>query len=105
MTGHAKPVRGEETDWRWHWLLNLSPALRWIGHIEGMWPSFGGRRPHATPGREENCSAGGGGAEAHFPNPPPSLAAMTGGRGSGRGCPTCRAAGGGGGQPNIYGSK
>ena len=43
----------------------------------------------SQPGREENCSAGGGGGdtEAHFPNPP------------GRGCPTCRAAGGGGVNP------
>ena len=58
-------------------------------------------------GREENCSAGGGGGdtEAHFPNPPPSLLGRRDGRGgSGQGCPTCRA-GGGGGQPNIYGSK
>ena len=41
-----------------------------------------------------------------FPTPPPpSLAAVTGGGGSGRGRPTCRAGRGGGGQPNIYGSK
>ena len=55
-------------------------------------------------GREENCSAwgGGGGTEAHFPNPP-LLGRRDGRGGSGRGCPTCRAGGGGG--PNIYGSK
>ena len=58
------------------------------------------------PGREENCSAGGGGdTEAHFPNPPPpSLAAVTGGgvRGGGARPAVPR---GGGGQPNVYGSK
>ena len=49
-------------------------------------------------GREENCSAGGGGGdtEAHFPNPPPPLLGRRDGRGgSGRGCPTCRSGGGG----------
>ena len=49
-------------------------------------------------GREENCSAGGGGVTRKpiFPNPPPpSLAAVTGGGSSGRGCLTCRAGGGG----------
>ena len=49
-------------------------------------------------GREENCSAGGGGdMEAHFPNPPPPrlLGRRDGRGGSGRGCPTCRAGGGG----------
>ena len=31
-----------------------------------------------------------------FPTPPPSLATVKAGGGSGRGCPTCRAGGGGG---------
>ena len=51
-------------------------------------------------GREENCSAGGGGGdtEAHFPNPP-LLGRRDGRGGSGPGCPTCRAGGGGGVNP------
>ena len=40
---------------------------------------------------------GGGDTEAHFPNPPPPplLGCRDGRGGSGRGCPTCRAGGGG----------
>ena len=46
-------------------------------------------------GRKLLCG-GGGDTEAHFPNPPPSLLGRRDGRGrSGRGCPTCRAGGGG----------
>ena len=56
-------------------------------------------------GRKLLCGGGGGDTEAHFPNPPPSLLGRRDGRGgSGQGCPNCRA-GGGGSQPNIYGSK
>ena len=57
------------------------------------------------PGREEHCSAGGGGdTEAHFPNPPPPLLGRRDGRGGFRaGVPDLPCGGGGG--PNIYGSK
>ena len=56
-------------------------------------------------GRKLLCGGGGVTRKPIFPTPPPlSLAAVTGGGGSGQGCPTCQA-GGGGGQPNIYGSK
>ena len=57
-------------------------------------------------GRKLFCAGGGGVTRKPiFPTPPPSLLGRRDGRGgSGRGCPTCRA-GGGGGQPNIYGSK
>ena len=50
-------------------------------------------------GREENYSAGGGGGATRrpiFPTPPlPLLGRRDGRGGSGRGCPTCRAGGGG----------
>ena len=46
----------------------------------------------------------GGDTEAHFPNPPPSLAAVTGWGVQGGGARPA-VPGGGGGQPNIYGSK
>ena len=61
----------------------------------------------AQTGQEENCSAGGGGGdtEAHFPNPPPpSLPAVTGEGGFRAGVPDLPCWGGGG-QPNICGSK
>ena len=48
-------------------------------------------------GKKIGLRGGGGGVTRRpiFPTPrPPSLAAMTGGGGSGRGCPTCRAGGG-----------
>ena len=45
-------------------------------------------------GRKLLCG-GGGDTEAHFPNPPPLLGRRDGRGGSGRGCPTCRAGGGG----------
>ena len=46
-------------------------------------------------GRKLLCG-GGGDTEAHFPNPPPPLLGRRDGRGgSGQGCPTCRAWGGG----------
>ena len=65
----------------------------------------GDRRGPGT-GREENCSAGGGGGHGSpFSQPPPSLLGRRDGRGGFRaGAPDlpCR---GGGGQPNIYGSK
>ena len=59
-----------------------------------------------TPGREEHCSAGGGVTRRPiFPTPrPPSLAAVTGG-GFRAGVPDLPCPGGGGGGPNIYGSK
>ena len=55
----------------------------------------------AIVGREENCSAGGGGVTRRpiFPTPPTLLGRRDGRGGSGRGCPTCRAGGGGGGNP------
>ena len=49
---------------------------------------------------------GGDGTEAHLPNPPPPppwSPCREGGLGWG--CPTCRAGGGGGSDPNIHGSK
>ena len=53
-------------------------------------------RPMGRAGRKLLCGGGGGDTEAHFPNPPPSLLGRRDGRGgSGRGCPTCRARGGG----------
>ena len=45
---------------------------------------------------------GGDGTKAHLPNAPPPLVAVPGGwRGLGRGCPTCRAGGGGGSTPTY----
>ena len=65
---------------------------------------FGG---HSVAGREENCSAGGGGGdtEAHFPNPPPSLFGRRDGRGGFRaGVPDlpCRGGGGGGSTQHLW---
>ena len=79
--------------------LPLPSSSRVSYHPEGF---YTGAR---SPGREENCSAGGGGVTRKpiFPTQP-LLGRRDGRGGSGRGCPTCRA-GGGGGQPNIYGSK
>ena len=66
------------------------------------------RAATVNPRREENCSAPGGGGvtqKPSFPTPaPPSLAAVTGGGVQGRGARPA-VPGGGGGQPNIYGSK
>ena len=62
---------------------------------------------------EEGCKKGGkkialrgggrGDTEAHFPNPPPL--GRRDGRGFRAGVPDLPCRGGGGGQPNIYGSK
>ena len=58
------------------------------------------RQQSTTKWREENCSAGGGGdTEAHFPNPLPSLAAVTGGGVQGGGARPAVPGGGGGGNP------
>ena len=51
-------------------------------------------RPRGQGGKKIALRGGGGDTEAHFPNPPSSLAG-----GSGQGCPTCRAGGGGGVNP------
>ena len=86
------------------------PALVQSGFKRGLQTGAAAlcrRRPPPAPwaGRKLLCGGGGGDTEAHFPTPPPSLLGRRDGRGggSGRGCPTCRS--GGGGQPNIYGSK
>ena len=53
-------------------------------------------------GRKLLCGGGGGGdTEAHFPNPP-LLGRRDGKGGSGRGCPTCRARGGGGSTQHLW---
>ena len=67
------------------------------------------REPCRALGGKKIALRGGGGGGTRkpiFPTPPSSLLGRRDGRGgggSGRGRPTCRA--GGGGQPNIYGSK
>ena len=68
-------------------------------YLRSPWVSIRGWHPGA--GREENCSVGGGGGdtEAHPPPPPRLLGRRDGRGGSGRGCPTCRAGGGGGVNP------
>ena len=74
-------------------------------HLSKLCPSLTAQHTgNARAGRKLFCGGGGGGdTEAHFPNPPPRLLGRRDGRGgSGRGCPTCRAGGGGGGQPNIW---
>ena len=67
---------------------------------------FGANLEMSDKGREENCSAGGGGGARKpiCPAPPPLLGRRDGRGGFRAGVPDlpCR---GGGGQPNIYGSK
>ena len=81
--------------------VGRAAGTRAEGRVEG--------RAEAGDWREENCSAGGGGGGVTrrpifpTPPPPPSLAAVTGGGVQGGGVRP--AVPGGGGQPNIYGSK
>ena len=82
---------------------------------KGLWPVVSARVPDLSlqflgdQGGKKIALRGGGGVTQKpiFPTPPPpSLAAVTGGGGFRAGAPDlpCRGEGGGG-QPNIYGSK
>ena len=55
-------------------------------------------------GKKIACGGGGDGTEAHLPNYPPSLVVVPGG-GFRLGLPYLPCRGGGGGNPNIHGSK
>ena len=76
-----------------------SRRLRLVGHRCCL--SLAGYRAGALGGKKIALRGGGGDTEAHLPNHPSRLLGRRDGRGgSGRGCPTCCA--GGGGQPNIW---
>ena len=91
---HRAVHRSRQRMQRFSAMYTLSEGRQGRGGNTLKWETF----VHASSGGKKIALRGGGGdTEAHFPNPPPSLTAMTGGGGSGRGRPTCRADGEGGG--------
>ena len=69
-------------------------------------PIFPSGDPPSMAGRKLLCGGGGGWHGSPFaqPPPPPPWSPCREG-GLGWGCPTCRAGGGGGSDPNMHGSK